>query len=82
MQKTQSLAALMENTALAGSPRFREEHPELRAALSAEYPSAVSQLNRMEKLTENLAVAASPRFREEHPEVLVAQPVFKIAPLK
>ena len=78
--RTERLAKLTENRALAASPRFKEEHPEL---LKVERPALTKQSNeRVVELTSNRALLTSPRFLEEHPEVLRSSPEFQVAPLK
>lgn len=61
------------NKALAASPRYLEEHPELlRAPPSAQeaHAKAARTRRRLAKLIETRAVANGPRFLEENPELL------------
>jgi hypothetical protein len=54
------------NSALAHSPRYLEEHPELlRRGMSDVAPPGSWALTR----TSNRALAASPRYLEQHPEL-------------
>ena len=65
-----AMAQVPTNSALAHSPRFIEENPEL--ARSAARPSAIHGSNPgplTSTLTSNRAWAASPRYIEEHPEL-------------
>lgn len=84
LPRRNQLAGFAGNLALANSPRFREEHPELRIISSGQQPIAqnITERDQLSRLTENKALAASPRFRENHPELLRSGPVFEIAPMK
>lgn len=67
----------LKNRALAASPRFLEQHPELlRPQPSVEETEAKDARIReqLAKLMENRALATSPRFLEQHPELLRSQP--------
>lgn len=71
------------NTALANSPRFREE--QFRFAPVAEEEAIAEQISeteRFRRLMENRALASSPRFREQHPELLRVALSYEIAPMK
>jgi hypothetical protein len=83
----EALAALKGNRALASSPRFLEEHPELlrsEGTFALTRPTVVPAY-----VMQNSAFAASPRTREEFPALLRApasvitpDTKLQIAPLK
>ena len=72
-----SPARVPTNQALAASPRYLEEHPELlRIPQPVEESEARAARARKQlaQLAENRALANSPRFLEEHPELLRTPP--------
>ena len=84
---SEAIASLKSNRALANSPRFREEHPQLlrgEGKLVLTTPAAVPA-----EVLKNAALVASPRTREEFPAILRAPSVVlesdskvQVAPLK
>jgi len=86
-----NLASIKKNSALAASPRIREEFPELARAGEAEWLAAHKKNvgpSPLEEVLKNRALAASPRMKEQFPELArgsIATPAeapVQIAPLK
>jgi hypothetical protein len=77
--RTERIAKLTENRALAASPRFKEEHPEV---LQLEQGTITVRVEEWVEPTSNRALLASPRYLEEHPEILRSTPMLQVAPLK
>src|SRR5258706_14729834 len=72
---TSQLAKIIQNQALAHSPRMIELYPELAYVGAASTTAAAKPDTRAGKVAEiskNLALANSPRMREQFPELAVS----------
>ena len=81
-----SSAEVLNNRAVAASPRAKELFPELaRPAMSSSEITVATRtgINRLTEVRRNRALAASPRMREEFPELARGvEKTIEIAPLK
>src|SRR6266705_3407902 len=73
---TSQVAKVMQNQALARSPRMIELYPELAYAGAASTTAASkpdTRASQLAKISQNLALANSPRMREQFPELAVSR---------